>query len=199
LSWRIAKWSKELGRGQIVGTMADPLDFDASIAYVDDFRIGEEVHVELERDGSTWRVTKIWPEDPRFSPPVSVNERAPALDPTLEQSVQATLDRVHLQETYHLIYRDADTLVLRGEEGYMYPPNSDEIIVTGVRYLELANPINVYSIRLARAPERDYLASRVEEFSSSDIALTLIDERRQFYFVVCERFEYNNPQSNDRS
>ena len=40
MSWRIAKWSKELGRGQIVGTMADLLDFDASIAYVDDFRIG---------------------------------------------------------------------------------------------------------------------------------------------------------------
>lgn len=188
MSWRIAKWSKELGRGQIVGTMADPLDFDASLASVDDFRIGEEVHVELERDGTSWRVTKIWPDDPRFSWPVSV--RAPALDPALEQSVQETLDRVQLQETYHLICREADALVLRGEEGYAYPPSPDEIIVTGVRYLELANPLNVYSIRLARAPERDYLASRVEEFSASDIALTLIDERRQFYFVVCEGFEY---------
>lgn len=69
MSWRIAKWSKELGRGQIVGTMADPLDFDASLASVDDFRIGEEVHVELERDGTSWRVTKIWPDDPRFSGP----------------------------------------------------------------------------------------------------------------------------------
>ena len=30
------------------------------------------------------------------------------------------------------------------------------------------------------------IASRVEDFSSSDVALTLVDERRQFYFVVCE-------------
>ena len=170
--------------------MADPLDFDASIAYVDDFQIGEEVHVELERDGATWRVVKIWPDNPRFAPPVPVDQCAPALEPALEQSVRETLDRVQLKETYHFTSREADTLVLCGEDGYMYSPAPDEIMLTGVRYLELANPLNLYLLRLASATERDYLASRVEEFSSSDIALTLIDERRQFYFVVCEGFEY---------
>ena len=190
MSWRITKWSKELGRGQIIGTVADPLDFDASIAYVDDFRIGEEVHVELERDGATWRVTKIWPDDPRFVLPVPVDEHTPALDRALEQSVQETLDRIHLKETYRLNSRDAGTLVLCGEEGYVYSAPSDEIILTGVRYLELANPLNVYSLRLASATERDYLGTRLEEFSSSDIALTLVDERRQFYFVVCDSLEY---------
>lgn len=186
MSWRISKWSKELGRGQIVGTMADPLDFDASIAYVDDFRIGEEVHVELDREGDTWRVTKIWPDDPRFVPRVEVKEGTPELDGALEQSVQEILDRISLQETYRASSLEAGTLVLRGEEGYAYAPSSDEIILTGVRYLELVNPLNVHSVRLARDEERNYLASRVEDFSSRDVALTLVDERRQFYFVVCE-------------
>ena len=190
MSWRISKWSKELGRGQIVGTLADPLDFDASIAHVDDFRIGEEVHVELEREGDTWRVTKIWPDDPRFVPGVPVKEGTPELDGALEQSVQKILDRISFQETYSASTLEAGTLVLRGEEGYAYAPPSDEIILTGVRYLELVNPLNVHSLRLARAAERNYLASRIEDFSSSDVALTLVDERRQFYFVVCEGVEY---------
>ena len=194
MSWRIIEWSRELGRGRIEGTHAEPLDFDASVALVDDFRIGEEVYVELERSGDTWLVTKITPDDPRFVAQQHVATGAPALEDALAQTVQAVLDRIRLQEIYRPAAIEGDTLILRGEEGYLYPPPSDEVILGGLRYAEVANPIEIKSFRLARAAERDYLATRVEDFCSTDIALTLVDACNRFYFLVCASVAYKPGQ-----
>jgi hypothetical protein len=49
-TWRILEWSRERGRGAICGLHFDRIEFDASQAYVDDFVIGEAVHVELWMD-----------------------------------------------------------------------------------------------------------------------------------------------------
>ena len=190
MAWWIKEWSRELGRGRIEGTRSDGLDFDASVALVDDFRIGEEVRVELERRGDGWRVTRIEPDDPRFQAREPVAAGAPALDEALQRVVQATLDRVQLQETYRPSSLAEGRLVLHGEEGYVYPPPGDEIVFAGLRYAEVADPIQIKSLRLARPSERDYLATRVDGFSSEDIAVTLVDTDRRFYFVVCESVYY---------
>ena len=125
MAWWITEWSRERGRGRIKGTLADPIAFDASVALVDDFKIGEQVHVELERHGDGWRVTKIAPDDPRFTSPQTVPKGTAPLDAGLQLTVQATLDRIRLQEAYRPSAIIEDSLVLQGEEGYSYPPPHD--------------------------------------------------------------------------
>jgi hypothetical protein len=58
--WKIKSWDRALGRGTVVSAIGT-LDFDASIALVDDFVIGEEVDVALAPAAGSFRVTRIAP------------------------------------------------------------------------------------------------------------------------------------------
>lgn len=135
-------------------------------------------------------MTRITPDDPRFKAREPVTAGAPALEAALHQAVQATLDRIQLRELYRPSLLEGGMLVLRGEEGYAYPPPGNEIVLGGLRYAEVASSVAIKSLRLARPAERDYLATRVEDFTSADIALTFVDMDRRFYFVVCTSIEY---------
>jgi hypothetical protein len=59
-AWRIASWDRVLARGTIASEVGE-LPFDAAIAMVDHFDVGEEVEVSLRRDGATYVVTSIAP------------------------------------------------------------------------------------------------------------------------------------------
>jgi hypothetical protein len=58
--WKVKSWDRALGRGSVVSAIGT-LDFDASIALVDDFVIGEEVDVALRPSSDSFRVTRIVP------------------------------------------------------------------------------------------------------------------------------------------
>ncbi|MDH3998190.1 MAG: hypothetical protein OET90_05060 [Desulfuromonadales bacterium] len=192
MAWNIIEWSREHGRGRIAGTKASPLDFDASVALVDDFRIGEEVHIEIERQGDTWKVTKVTPDDPRFLARESAPVEVPALAKDLEQEAQKVLNKVQLQELYHLASINESSLVLLGEVPDTYPPPADKIVLDGLSYVESACCIEIKSIRLARPPEREYLATRLadEEISSDELAITIVDQSNRFHFIVCSSMQY---------
>lgn len=64
--WKISAWSREHARGAIESAgFHESIEFDAAVALVDDFTLGEEVEVELEHEGSSVRVLKIWPQRSR--------------------------------------------------------------------------------------------------------------------------------------
>jgi hypothetical protein len=58
--WKVQSWDRALGRGTVVSAIGT-LDFDASIALVDDFVTGEEVDVALAPAAGSFRVTRIAP------------------------------------------------------------------------------------------------------------------------------------------
>lgn len=58
--WRITSFDRAMGRGTCAsGTLELP--FDASVALVDSFAVGEEVDVTLRPDGASFEVTRIQP------------------------------------------------------------------------------------------------------------------------------------------
>ena len=80
--WRILSWSSELGRGAITSPHFARVDFDAAIADVDDFTVGEVVHIELDPAAAPLRVRSVWPDLPRFRARFGVPE-VPALEDDL--------------------------------------------------------------------------------------------------------------------
>ena len=67
--WRIESWSREHSRGTIRAEHVGSPALDAAVADVDDFVLGERVHVELEAIPGSYRVKRIWPDVPRFRDP----------------------------------------------------------------------------------------------------------------------------------
>lgn len=75
--WRISSFDRALARGTITSDVGT-LTFDASVAVVDDFTVGEYVTVSLRRDAQRpggFEVTRISPA--RFRAPFDVAETAP--------------------------------------------------------------------------------------------------------------------------
>jgi hypothetical protein len=66
--WYIVAWSRESGRGLVSSPHFQNVPFDASCADVDDFKLGEHVHVETVRTGAELKIRRIWPDLPRFRP-----------------------------------------------------------------------------------------------------------------------------------
>ncbi len=189
--WKISRWSRELGRGEIVPDQGAPLEFDASVATVDDFQIGEEVHVEVERGGAGWRVVRVWPDDPRFEPPgFSLPEKsASPLKPSLAARVSEELSRVAQREELAVVSFTPRALVLEGSDGYLDSPPSDTLIFLAVAYAEIEPCMELKSLRLSNDRERDYLASRLGSLSGEQVAVTLIDQADRFRFIVASGVE----------
>jgi hypothetical protein len=190
VTWRVIQWSRELGRGRIGSPKSDPLDFDASVATVDDFEIGEEVRIELARKGDAWSVAQIQPAIGRFTPPVDAGSIVPDLRPEIADEVRDVLKQVRLQERYEVSNWTQTAIALRGEEVYMYPPPSDILMFDSPVYVELPMRLSPQILRLADAKERGYLAARVEDFSSEHVAIVFIDTDSRYFFVVCNGVRY---------
>jgi len=195
VSWRVIEWSPELGRGRIGSPASAPLVFYASAATVDDFEIGEEVRIELARNGEAWEVTSIRPATNHFEPPKPGGRAAPELQRDLAESAESIIGTMRLHETYQVHQWTPGLLVLRGEEVTPYPPPSDLIEFVNPAYAELPGWMELEKLRLSTFGERAYLATKTEDFSSSHVAVTLIDCEDRYFFVVCSALRYREPTS----
>lgn len=82
--WRIAAFDRARGRGRIASGVGT-LEFDASVALVDDFRVGEEVDVTLVARGASFDVASIQPHGFRAPFDAVTASAAPALAEIFEQ------------------------------------------------------------------------------------------------------------------
>ncbi len=182
--WRIVEWSPSLGRGAIESPQLGRLPFDGHYGNVHDFRVGEAVHVELERAGASWRVTRISPEDGRFRATVPVAEPAPPLDPALHEPLATALSALPLCEDYRVRSQGLDALIIEGSNYGFLHGAMQEIVVREPRYVELPARFSPGAVRLADQHERDYLTTRIDDLGARDIAVTVVTRPSRFYFVV---------------
>src|SRR5688572_27331258 len=68
MSWRIETWSTDDRRGTVRGKHLGPLEFAEGQTIVFDYRIGEEVLVDVEESAAGWQVTKVRPVSERQAP-----------------------------------------------------------------------------------------------------------------------------------
>lgn len=182
-TWRILEWSRALGRGAIAGAHYPRVEFDASRADVDDFVIGEVVHVEVEGDGPGLRVRRVWPDLPRFRASHATSEIVvPPLDASLAAQAEAAVAaangwtdiRVALGENV-VRFEVGDDISLDGVSGALE--------LSTPSYIELSTEIEPRNMQLAGPEMRRYLATRVD-LGAHDIAVAIIDTADRFFFVV---------------
>ena len=166
------------------------LPFDGSVALVDDFSVGEAVEINVTRDGETYRITKIWPDDPRFRPPQPTGARAPDLDAELERRIGALLRDLPVSIDYRVARWVGGDLFIESDDSSFSYGARIEITLRGASYVELPAAWDGRAHRLATREERDYLASR-HDLSSSSIAIRFVDDERRVFFVVCEGFSWS--------
>jgi hypothetical protein len=182
--WRIVEWSPSLGRGAIESPQLGRLAFDGHYGNVHDFRVGETVHVQLERAGEGYRVTRIAPEDGRFRATVPVAQPAPPLEPALHEPVAAALAALPLCEDYRVRSHDLASLVIEGSNYGFQHGAMQEIVVREPSYVELPARFSIDAVRLSGQHERDYLTTRIDDLTARDIAVTIVASPGRFYFVV---------------
>jgi hypothetical protein len=190
--WRIVEWSPSLGRGAIESPQLGRLPFDGHYGNVHDFRVGEAVHVELERAGASFRVTRIWPENGRFRATVPIPQPAPPLDPVLHERLTAALSALPLCEDYRVRSQGHEAVIIEGSNYGFLHGAMQEIVVRAPRYVELPTRFSLDALRPADQHERDYLTTRIDDLSAQDVAITFVVQadlggrQARFYFVVGE-------------
>jgi len=189
ISWRVKAWDRQLGRGVVTSEQVGDLPFDGSIALVDDFRIGETVEINVTRDGETYRVTKVWPDDPRFTPPQPSFPGAPQLETEIEQRIASALRDLPVSLDYRIARWEED-LVVEGDSNLFSHGAEIEIRFQGAAYIELPGGWDGKSHRLASASERDYLASR-HEVTPRTVAVRVVDDARRVFFVLCDNVTWS--------
>ncbi|MEZ4329257.1 MAG: hypothetical protein R3B40_28775 [Polyangiales bacterium] len=186
--WKIIEWSQERARGR-VESGAGVLDFDAAIADVDDFRVGESIELELVRDGATYRVLRIWPVAMRYRPPGDFGS-ADRLDSAHLEAFRAACrtlgggDAERIEQAYVRLSFDDDggsEAILVGDSP-AYSTSPHEVRLHGLSYAEFSLALECCDVRLSDARERAYLASRTD-LTSDHIALTLTWGRRCGFLV----------------
>ena len=204
--WRIVEWSREKARGTIEsdqesGVRAGPMVFDGAVALVDDFEVGELVHIEVEAVGEEHRVVRIWPDDPRFNVPAHSDRHttAPGLSAMASGRAEEFLSKLRIREQYRIGGCTIHELVLHGDDHHTYPPSGDEIVALKPIYIELpSSGLEPKYIRLSRPAERDYLCGRVDDLDEEDISITLVDDEDRIYFIVARDFRYHDPRPRGR-
>ena len=194
-AWIIAEWSREQARGAVSCAAHGRIEFDAAVAAVDDFRIGEPVHLRLSRDAGSFRVLEIWPDDPRIKCSSSLPSVAP-LDWKTEGRVASLLASLTISMDYRLTPFD-DVLCIRGSDDAFENGWDTELRLDGVEYLELPTFWSGKAFRLANSEERAYLATRCEVRIDS-VAIKIVDDDLHPYFVVCRNIEVSNPTARTR-
>ena len=184
MSWWIAAWSRERGVGEVASGIGR-LPFDAAIALVDDFEIGELVHVRLEPAGDTWKVLSVAPDLPRFRPPATAEGTAP-LDDGSVRACNEVIDACGQGDhSYFWRSQEAEATFEIRDRSDAYSATT-RLVLSGVTYVEMSveEGIDCRVFRLATDEERAYLATRTS-IGARSIALTFLDYDGRFYFVVC--------------
>jgi hypothetical protein len=187
--WRILEWSRELGRGAIGSAHFARVEFDARCADVDDFTIGEPVHVELEGTEAPMRVRRVWPDMPRFrARPGTL--AAPLLDEALRAETEAILAGASGWTDARIQFAPGRIRIELDDDAFAYGPSA-ALDLFDPSYVELPAVLEPRFVRLADPPARSYLGTRVE-LSALDIAITVIDQSDRFYFVVVRRLSFTS-------
>ncbi|MDD9939531.1 MAG: hypothetical protein OXU20_00585 [Myxococcales bacterium] len=185
-AWQIVSWDRERGSGSIrCGDQV--LEFDASVALVDDFDAGEGVHVHLAGEGKGFRVTKIWPDDPRVPDP-GVDRPVPELTHATQVRIAKALDAMAVHNDYRVERLSDGDLIVHGDDILFENGPSTLLRFVGIEYLDLPFAWDGKSFRLANAKERSYLASRCE-VRADTAAIKVVDSELRAYFVVCADFQ----------
>jgi hypothetical protein len=182
--WRILEWSRELGRGAIGSTHFARVEFDGGCADVDDFVIGEPVHVELEGTEGPMRVRRVWPDLPRFRGRQGTLA-APRLDEALRLETEAVLTTANGWADARAQFAPDRIRIELDDDSFAYGPTA-ALDLLEPSYIEMVAVLAPRFIRLAEPAARDYLGTRVE-LGALDIAVTFIDDTDRFYFVVARR------------
>jgi hypothetical protein len=185
--WTIKSWDRERARGVIASRQIGDVAFDGAAALVDDFRVGERVEVELERRGDSFRVKRIWPDDPRFAPRGDLPAIAPALAPSLASRLAGVLARVPADLGFRVVRLEDDLVVQGDDDGFAFGCLV-EIRFRDVEYVELPMGWDGKAFGLANDMERRYLASR-SELLAMTAAIRIVDTDRHIFFVTCADVE----------
>jgi hypothetical protein len=159
--WRVTSWSRERGRGSIESDVG-VLPFDASVADVDDFAIGEQVAVSLRRAGERFEVTRIAPKQFRSLLP-------PSLDAPLPRAWRAALrklDKLLAEGLYRVEIRALreQRLELEIVHADWPPPHRPPLgsaVFEGVTYIQLPTSFD-YFMRVKAYPWAAVEAHRPE-------------------------------------
>ena len=146
--WRIAEWSRELGRGRIASE-AGTLDFDASVALVDDFVSNELVDIVLE--GGV--VRRIQPRSARSL----VAPIESALSPEWTASLDALNAKLDLLTA--LVLADASSERVRIEVQHSEWPNAPARCVATFEYVDYIQ-LPLYATDFAKVTARTWTSVR---------------------------------------
>jgi hypothetical protein len=188
-AWRILEWSREHGRGAITSPHFSRVEFDGSCAEVDDFVVGETVHVQVEGAGFSLRVQRIWPDLPRFRAPAGA-EDVPELDQDLRARAESPIASANGWSDMRVALEPDRVRLELDDDNFLYGPSAT-LEAFGPGYIELPTGLEPRFVRLADAAARRYLATRTE-MTSRDIAVMIIDDERRFYFIVAASLAYTN-------
>lgn len=184
MAWRIVEWSRELARGTVANEKFPGVRFDAACADVDDFRSGEIVRVEVEREGGTLRVKRVSPEDPRFQT-TTMDRAAPALHDDVRRGADAALATRRVEGDYRIVALDEKALVIGAD--------ADEIVVVRPVYVDLPVRFRAKIMRLASELERAYVHAHRFALSPHAIVLTMASDEEHFHFVVGDEIRVRTP------
>jgi hypothetical protein len=190
--WRVLSWSRELGRGAITSPHFPRLEFDAAVADVDEFTVGEVVHVELDTSAAPPRVLRVWPDLPRFLARTGAPD-VPALDDGLRLDAEGAIQLANGWPHAHLVFAADHVRVELDDDAFAYGASA-ALDAFHPTYLELPATFEPRFIRLAEPAARAHLATRVD-ISSRDIAVAFIDDERRFYFIVANRIAFTHLRS----
>ncbi len=145
MGWPIVAWSREQGRGRIASD-AGALDFDASVALVDDFAIGEAVEISLVA-GQVRRIAPLAARSGVAAVPAE-------LEPTWGAAI-ATLTRKLAPLSVDVVVTQHAGGVLQLElHDHDWPPPARSALVTatlfGTFYVQLPTRCDRYARVVAR-------------------------------------------------
>jgi len=185
--WRILSWSRELGRGALTSPHFARVDFDAAVADVDDFTIGEIVHVELDASTTPLHVRRVWPDLPRFRARSDAPE-VPALDDELVRDAEGAIQLANGWTDARVVLAADHVRIELDDDAFAYGPSA-ALDAFQPTYLEVPATFEPRFIQLAASAGRSYLATRVD-VSSRDIAVAFIEDEQHFYFIVANRISF---------
>lgn len=155
--WKIVTWSRAEGRGELESDHHGRLGFDAGVADVDDFIVGEDVWAEIDTGVHPPRVTRVWPEDARYRGPNAPSRAAAALAPNLSEAIEQALGRTPAPASTWMkiesIAEGAAVFVLASDWDTI-----DAILrVEELVYLAVPATTLFYKLRLATDTERNHV------------------------------------------
>ena len=126
---------------------------------------------------------RIWPDDPRFVPPLDIPQRAPALEQPVASRIEAVLARIPDALDFRVLRLEGDLIVQGDDDAFAFGCQV-EICFRSVGYVELPMGWEGKSFALAHETERRYLAGR-SELLATTASIRIVDANRRIFFVTC--------------